>query len=156
MKIILTAKIKTLGDVGDIRVVADGYGRNYLIPQKLAIVYSDYNYRFFEERRRLLAESDTQDRARAEEVRTKIEERNDLTMALNAGENNRLYGSVTPRNIADFLNGLLGGKYLERNNLSLQRPIKTLGKFTIAFHLHPDVHFERELSIVRGDAGVGE
>jgi large subunit ribosomal protein L9 len=155
MKVILTSKIKTLGEVGDIKEVASGYGRNYLIPKNLAIVYSEYNYRSFGERRKLLEENSALSKSRAEEIRTKIDEK-ELTMTANAGENDKLYGSVNSKNIADFINSLIDESYLTKNNIFLQRPIKTLGKFTVTLSLHPDVSFEKELSIVRGESKTME
>jgi large subunit ribosomal protein L9 len=155
MKIILTSKIKTLGDIGDVKTVASGYGRNYLIPRNLAIVYSEYNYRSFEERRRLIEESNTSGKAGAERIKAKIEEL-ELTMVVSAGENNKLYGSVNSRNIVNFINNLVDEKCLERNNIFLQRPIKTLGKFTVTFNLHPEVSFEKELEITRSGAEAAD
>jgi large subunit ribosomal protein L9 len=81
-------------------------------------------------------------------VRGKIE-KEELVLVASAGENDRLYGSVNATTLANFVNGLIGEKYLSRGNLSLSKPIRTLGKFTVEFNLHPDVSFQRELSVVR-------
>ncbi|MDR2077696.1 MAG: 50S ribosomal protein L9 [Rickettsiales bacterium] len=155
MKVILTSKIKTLGNIGDVKVVADGYGRNYLIPKKMAIAYSEYNYKFFEEKRKLIEDNNAIGKSRAEEIKAKIDEIN-LIMIANAGENNKLYGSVSSRNIANFVNDLMGAEYLTKNNIFLQKPIKTLGKFTVGFNLHPDIYFEKEIILTRGETEAVE
>ncbi|MDR1495211.1 MAG: 50S ribosomal protein L9 [Rickettsiales bacterium] len=149
MKVILTSRIKTLGNVGDIKTVADGYGRNYLVPRKLAIVYSESNYRLFEDKRKLVEVENLINFRKAEELREKIE-KEDLVMVANAGENDRLYGSVNATTIANFVNDLVcGERYLSKGNLSTKKPIRTLGKFMVEFNLHPDISFQKELTIVR-------
>ncbi|MDR3078491.1 MAG: 50S ribosomal protein L9 [Rickettsiales bacterium] len=155
MKVILTSRIKTLGNIGDVKTVADGYGRNYLIPKKLAIVYSEFNYRFFEDRRKFVEVENLINFRKAEEVRERIE-KEDLVIVANAGENDKLYGSVNGTTIANLINDLIGEKYLSRSSVSTKKPIRMLGKFMVDFNLHPEVSFQRELTIVRVKEKAGE
>jgi large subunit ribosomal protein L9 len=148
MKVILTSKVKTLGNVGDIKVVADGYGRNYLLSKKLAIIYSESNYKFFEERKKFIEVENIINLRKAEEIREIIEKK-EFLMVASAGENDRLYGSINATTIANFVNQLIGEKCLRKSNLSIQKPIKTLGEFDIEFNLHPEVSFARKLTVVR-------
>ncbi|MDR2777676.1 MAG: 50S ribosomal protein L9 [Rickettsiales bacterium] len=155
MKVILTSRIKTLGNVGDVKTVADGYGRNYLIPKKLAIIYSEPNYRFFEDKRKLVEVENLINLKKAEEIRGRIE-KEELLIVASAGENDKLYGSINATTIANFVNQLIGEKYLSKGNLSTQKPIRTLGKFNIEFNFHPDVSFVKELTVVRVKEKEGE
>jgi large subunit ribosomal protein L9 len=150
MKVILTSRIKTLGNTGDVRVVADGYGRNYLIPRKLAIIYSESNYRIFEEKRKLVEVENLINKKKAEEVKEKIEAQ-DLIIIASAGENDKLYGSINTVKIANFINQLIGEKFLTKSSVYTQKPIRTLGKFTIEFNLHPEISFAKDLIVSRTD-----
>jgi len=148
MKVILTSRIKTLGNIGDIKVVADGYGRNYLLPKKLALIYSERNYKVFEEQKKAIEEEDAKKKEIALATREKIEKK-ELVLIENAGDNDRLYGSISSTKIANFVNNLLKSKLVDRNNVYIKEPIKTLGKFTIIFDLHPEVSVEKDIIVAR-------
>ncbi|MGE4551642.1 MAG: 50S ribosomal protein L9 [Desulfovibrionaceae bacterium] len=146
MKLILRADVENLGSLGDIVTVKPGYGRNYLIPQGLAMTVTDANLKRFEnERKKLEAKADSL-RAAASELAAKIAAC-PITIEVRVGEGEKLYGSVTSANIAASLaeNGL----EIDRKKIMLDEPIRALGDFEIAVRLHPDVDAEIKLSVVR-------
>lgn len=149
MKVILISKIKTLGNIGDIKVVADGYGRNYLLPKKLAIIYTERNYKSFEEQKKAIEAANQENKNKAEELMNKIKEK-DLVLIESAGDNDRLYGSISAAKLSNFVNTLLKQKKaITKNDIVIKDPIRTLGKFTITFDLHPEVSFEKDIIIAR-------
>ena len=148
MKVILTSRIKTLGNVGDIKIVADGYGKNYLLPNKYAIIYSEKNYKAFEEKKKQIEEEDRKNRELAESIKSKIENK-EILLIESAGDNDRLYGSISSLKIANFVNDLLKEKVLKKTNIIIKEPIKTLGKFSIVFDLHPEISLEKDIIVAR-------
>ena len=149
MKVILTSKIKNLGEIGDIKVVADGYGKNYLLPKKMAIIYSDANYKVFEEKKKLIEIENIAQKQKAEEIKAKLENK-DIVLIEGAGDNNRLYGSVSSAKLANFVNSIIKEpKAVGRGDIFIKEPIKTLGKFSIVFNLHSDVSLEKDVIVAR-------
>ena len=148
MKVILTSRIKTLGNIGDVKVVADGYGKNYLLPKKLAIIYNEKNYKSFEEHKKAIEEEDLKRKELASTVKNKLENK-ELILLENAGDNDRLYGSITSTKIANFVNALLKEKVVDKNNVYIKEPIKTLGKFVITFDLHSEVSLDKDIIVAR-------
>lgn len=148
MKVILTSRIKTLGNIGDIKVVADGYGKNYLLPNKLAIIYSEKNYKVFEEKKKQIEEEDRKNKELAESLKAKIESK-EIVLIESAGDNDRLYGSVTSLKIANFVNNLIKEKSLKKTNVIIKEPIKTLGKFSVVFDLHPEISLTKDVIVAR-------
>lgn len=136
MKIILRADVENLGHLGDVVAVKPGYGRNYLIPQGLAMLASPANLRVFElERKKLQARMDAL-RADANEHASKLEGLV-LTIAMRVGENDKLYGSVTTAIIGDAL--AAQGVEVDRRRILLDAPIRTLGEHVVRVRLHADV-----------------
>lgn len=148
MKVILTSRIKTLGNIGDVKVVADGYGKNYLLPKKLAIIYNEKNYKSFEEHKKIIEEEDLKRKELASNIKNKLENK-ELILLENAGDNDRLYGSITSIKIANFINDLLKEKVIDKNNVYIKEPIKTLGKFVITFDLHSEVSLDKDIIVAR-------
>lgn len=136
MKVILRADVEKLGHLGDIVNVKPGYGRNYLLPQRLASLATPANIRVFElERKKLQARMDAL-RAAASDIASKLEGVV-VTIRMRVGENNKLYGSVTPAMIGDALAGM--GIEVDRHRLLLDGVIRTLGEHHVRARLHPDV-----------------
>jgi large subunit ribosomal protein L9 len=148
MKLILISRVKTLGGIGDVCTVADGYGKNFLLPKKLAVIYSPKNVKSLEEKKKLLEATNLLNRKKAEEIKARLEGQ-ELVMGVNAGENGNLYGSLNALKIANFANQLLEEKYLDKTSVFLQEPIKMLGKFMVEFRLHADVILTKELAVIR-------
>lgn len=152
MKLILRADVDNLGRLGDIVAVKPGYGRNYLIPQGLAMTVSDANLKRFEnERKKLEAKADSL-RAAASELAAKIAAC-PISIEVRVGEGEKLYGSVTTANIATALEEK--GLEIDRKKIILEEPIRALGEFEIPVKLHPDVQAEIKLSVVRHGQPAG-
>ena len=136
MKIILKQTVDELGLEGDIVEVTNGYARNYLIPKKIALEANRQNIKLMEmqkkkiELRRLKAKED------AEKIREKISGM-EVTIAQKAGEEDKLYGSVTSMDIANHLEKQ--GLMVDRRKIELEKPIKTLGEFEVPIRIHPEV-----------------
>lgn len=148
MKVILTSRIKTLGNIGDIKVVADGYARNYLLPKKLAMIFSEKNYKAFADQKRAIEEEDAKRKDLAMTIKDKLDKK-EIILIENAGDNNRLYGSISSTKIANFVNNLLKEKVIERSNIFIKEPIKTLGKFSVIFDLHSEVSVAKDIIVAR-------
>ncbi len=153
MKVILRADVEKLGHLGDIVNVKNGYGRNYLLPQKLASVATPANIRVFElERKKLQARMDAL-RASASEIAAKLEGVV-ITIPMRVGENDKLYGSVTPAMIGDAL--AAAGIEVDRHRLLLDGSIRTLGEHTVRARLHPDIIPSFTVNIVSEEKHIEE
>ncbi len=145
MKVILIENISSLGKAGDIVQVAEGYGRNFLVPKKLALEATPANLRRLEQQREAFLSKATNEKQRATELATKIEEL-PCTLSRPAGENEKLFGSVTTMDLQRFL--LEQGISLDRRKIFLPNPIKTLGSFTVPLKLHPEVTAQLKVNVV--------
>ncbi len=153
MKVILRADVEKLGHLGDIVKVKPGYGRNYLLPQRLASLATPANIRVFEhERKKLQARMDVL-RAQAAEVAAKLEGLV-VTIPMRVGENNKLYGSVTPAMIGAALAEL--GVEVDRHRLLLDGSIRTLGEHEVRARLHADVVPSFTVKIVSEEKHIEE
>jgi len=136
MRVILREDVHGLGDVGDIVEVKPGYGRNYLLPQGLAVLADPKNVRRIEHEQRLIAKRLESMKAEAAELSGQLEGLS-VTIPRKAGEMDKLFGSVTVRDIADAL--AIEGVEVDRKRIRLQEPIKTLGVYKVTVRLHPEV-----------------
>jgi large subunit ribosomal protein L9 len=146
MKLILRADVDTLGRLGDIVAVKPGFGRNYLIPQGLGMLATEANLKQFElERKKLAVKADSL-RGQASELAAKIAAAV-VTIEVRVGEGDKLYGSVTPHNIADAL--AAQGIEIDRRKIELPDAIRSLGDYEVDIRLHPDVRGELKLRVVK-------
>jgi large subunit ribosomal protein L9 len=136
MKVILMQDLESLGYEGDVADVARGYARNYLIPKGLAIEASDANLKALAMRRSKILARRTKDKEEAERVMEKLAEII-VRMKAKAGEEDKLYGSVTSRDIAQKLEEQ--GVVVDRRKIILDEAIRSLGEFQVAVKLHPEV-----------------
>jgi len=138
VEIILLEKVANLGDLGDQVNVKAGYGRNYLIPQQKAVPATKANIEKFEARRAELekaaAEALTEAQARAE----KIASVGKITLARNAGEEGKLFGSVGPADIADALTDA-GVEVEKREVIMPEGPMHAIGEYEVNIRTHTDV-----------------
>lgn len=148
MKIILKNKVKKLGNVGDIVEVKDGYGKNMLIPTGMALFYTEKNYEVFKNKKAEIERQNHENRVIAEELRAKIISK-EIILIENAGDDGKLYGSISSVKVANFINDLLRTNIVKKANVILKTPIKNVGKFTVTLELYPEVSFEKELIIAR-------
>ncbi|MFI3271614.1 MAG: 50S ribosomal protein L9 [Pseudomonadota bacterium] len=145
MKVILRADVEKLGNVGDVVVVKPGFGRNFLLPQGLAMVATPANLKAFElERRKLQARMEAL-RGAAADIASKLAGL-ELTIAMRVGENDKLYGSVTNTIIGDLL--AEQGVEIDRRRILMDSAIRALGEYPIRIRLHADVNAEVLVKVV--------
>ena len=146
MKIILLEDIPTLGRRGEVRDVADGYGRNYLLPQKLALTATAANMKNLDG---IKARQDSQAARGLAEAQSQAQAIEALHLAVSrqASDEDRLFGSVGRNDIAAFLTQ--HGVEVERRRIGLDEPIKTLGEFSVPIRLHPEVTAAFKVTVTR-------
>ena len=148
MQIILLERIGRLGQMGDVVNVKDGYARNFLLPQKKALRATAENLARFEKERTQLEARDLELKKEAEAVAAKLAGQSFLAIR-QAGDTGQLYGSVTSRDIAEVVTA--GGFSIDRRQIVLDRPIKTLGLHPTRVALHPEVIVQISLNVARSE-----
>jgi len=146
MKIILKQDISTLGKAGQVVQVKQGYARNYLIPRGLAAEATPGNQRAYEHEQKLEAVRMVRGKNEAEELAEKISKIS-ITVAVQVGEDDKVFGSVTNQNIADLLRE--NGCEIDRKKIVLDDPIKALGVYEVPIKLHPEVSAAIKLWVVK-------
>ncbi len=150
MKLILRKAVENLGEAGQVVSVKDGYGRNYLLPQGLAYEASEANIARLEAEQAQADERSRRDFLEARRRATQLEGLS-VTFQERAGEDGKLFGSVTKAHIAERLNeGELDFK-LDRKLIQLEEPLKTIGVTMVPIHLHSEVVLEIEVRVERED-----
>ena len=129
MKVILTSDVSTLGKSGEMKVVAEGYARNFLIPQKLAVPAAGGAYRAWQHDIASREDKRRRERDEAEIYATRIASTT-LTMGVKVGDGGKLYGSITSKDIADALGRR--GITIDRHKVDLEEPLKSLGTYKVA------------------------
>jgi large subunit ribosomal protein L9 len=145
IEVILREDIKTLGRAGEMVRVKPGYARNYLLPQGLAYEATEGNRKRIAAETRVRAARNESERTEAERVAGTLSGIS-LTLTGKAGEEGKLFGSITSQDIADALAG--EGYTFDRRRIELEHPIKTTGTHTVSVRLHPEVHAELRVSVV--------
>jgi large subunit ribosomal protein L9 len=140
VKVILQQDDKKLGKRGDVVNVSEGYARNFLLPQKLAIVATEANVNQAE-RQKSSARFHAQARADQARVLASQLSKVQITIAVKAGENGRLFGSVTAKDVADALIQATGLD-IDRRKIELKEPVKTTGEYKATAKLHPEIATE--------------
>lgn len=146
MKVILMEDVAKLGRRGEVREVADGYGRNFLIPKKLALSATAGNLKNLEHIRRQQESKAVRVKEDASGLRARVEA---LTFEVTrqASEEGKLFGSVTAQDVVEFLEA--NGVKVERRRLALEEPIKAVGEFSVGVRLHPEVTAQLKVHVVR-------
>ncbi|MEC9066185.1 50S ribosomal protein L9 [Pelagerythrobacter marinus] len=148
MDIILLERIGNLGNIGDVVTVKDGYARNFLLPQKKALRANDANRKVFEANRERLEKENAERRGEAEKQGEKIDgvEIVLIRASSNAGQ---LYGSV---NVRDIVTGLADkGHEIDKRQVVMGHPIKTIGMHDVTITLHPEVHVTVKANVARSE-----
>ena len=145
MRVILQQDVEHLGQVGEIVRVKDGYARNYLVPRGLAVIADERNVRRLEHQKRQAASKAAKELAKAQAAAT-ILEQNAVTIRRQAGEDGKLFGAVTNRDIADAF--AEDGFELDRRQIELEEPIKSLGLFNIPVKLDRGVRASVKVYVV--------
>lgn len=135
MEVILTQDVKNLGKQGEIVKVAEGYGRNFLIPRGLAVEATKSNLRHWKHRQKLDKDRETRERADAEKIKATLDGL-ELVVQARSGEGGRLFGSVTSTDLVDAIRKKTGIK-LDKRRLELEEPIKSIGNHSIKVRLMP-------------------
>jgi large subunit ribosomal protein L9 len=146
MKIILKKDIAALGNAGEIVTVKNGYARNYLIPQGFAAMATDGNLRAWEVESKAVARRQQRGQREAQELADKLEKLS-ITVSVQVGEEEKLFGSVTSQNIADLL--AENGYEIDKKKILLEDPIKALGVYDVPVKLHQDVTAMVKVWVVR-------
>jgi large subunit ribosomal protein L9 len=146
MDVILLERIDKLGQMGDVVRVKNGHARNFLLPQKKALRATDQNKAYFEGRRAELEAVNLKHKQEAEAVAVKLAGYH-IVLVRQAGEGGQLYGSVTPRDIADGLKE--EGVKMDRGQVELKATIKKLGQHNAAIRLHPEVKVDISVTVAR-------
>ena len=139
MEVILREEIEKLGHRGSIVKVADGYARNYLLPNKLAVAATDANRKIVEQEREAWLRKEAKLQSDAQDL-AKLLQGVTLTFHHRVGENDHLFGSVTAKDIADALEQK--NFHLDRRKVILDEPIRTLGEHKVILRLHREVSTE--------------
>ena len=145
MKIILRQDMDTLGLEGDIVDVANGYARNYLIPKGFALEANNQNIKLFETQKKKIEIKRLKAKEEAEKIREKLSDVM-ITISQKAGEEDKLYGSVTSMDIAAQLEK--EGIVIDRKKISMDKPIKSLGEFEVPIRLYPEVTGSIKVSVI--------
>ena len=150
MEVILKEDIVNLGKIGEIVRVRDGYARNYLLPRGLVLVANKKNMTTFEHQKKLVADQKQKIMKHAQAVGDQLAGVS-LTIAMRAGEEGRLFGSVTNIQIEKALKAK--GLNVERRKIHLSEPIKNLGEYEVPIRLAADVTVPLKLSVVAEESG---
>jgi large subunit ribosomal protein L9 len=146
MKIILMSDVKSLGTIGTVLEVADGYARNYLLPRGLAAEASKGSLALLEQQRRAKARRDAEAVANAEALGKQLEELQ-LTVSAKAGGNGKLFGAVTNANVAEAIHASLGVE-IDRHKIELPDSIKSLGSYPVEIRLGKNVIAKTTVKVV--------
>jgi large subunit ribosomal protein L9 len=146
MQVILLERVEKLGQMGDVVKVKDGFARNFLLPKKKALRATKANAAFFDTQRAQLETRNLERKAEAEKIAKKLEGQH-FTLLRQAGDRGQLYGSVSPRDIAEIVTN--GGFTVDRTQIPLDKAIKTIGLFPIAIVLHPEIRVTVTVNVAR-------
>lgn len=146
MKVVLRKEIEKLGKMGDIVSVKDGYARNYLIPREYAFIAKAGSMKRAEFLRRRQLTISEKLRAAAQELAVRITDLQ-VSVPMKVGEENKLYGSVNAQIIAQQLEVM--GHKIEKSQIILEEPIKTLGTFDVRLKLHPEVYANVKVWVIK-------
>lgn len=144
MKVILTKDVEPLGKSGDLKEVAEGYARNFLLPRRLAVPATGGAYRAWQHDVANREEKREREREEAEIAAQRIGSTT-LTMGVKVGEGGKLYGSITTKDIADALGRR--GITVDRHKIDLDEPLKMLGTYKVAIKVYPGLTPEVTIAV---------
>lgn len=136
MKVILKEDVNNLGMMGTVVEVKDGYGRNFLIPRNLAVEANPKNIRYFEHQKKIIEAKVKKVRKSAEDFAGQLSQMS-LVLEARAGEEEKLFGSVTTKDIAEAI--AEKGVEVDRRKILLDEPIKRLGSYEVPVKVHQDI-----------------
>ena len=145
MKLILTHEVTNLGAPGDIVEVKDGYGRNYLLPRNFAIRWTKGGAKQVESIQAARAAHAVHDLEEAKSIKGNLEAA-PINVPVRAGQGGRLFGAVTVSDVADAI--AVAGAKVDKRRIEIGNPIKSLGAYTVAVRVHPEVSATVKLNVV--------
>lgn len=146
MEVILRLDHDKLGQAGEVVKVKPGYARNYLIPKGIAYTATDKNIKRYENEKKQQSWKIEQEKRKAEELAKELENVS-CTIAVQVGEEEKLFGSVTSQNIADSLTEQ--GFEVDKRKIQLEEPIKSLGIYSVPIKLHTEVEAKVKVWVVK-------
>ena len=146
MKVSLRSDVERLGSAGDVVTVADGYARNFLLPRGFAVTATEGNVKLIEVEKKRIAKDQVRMKEEAEALAKQLEQVS-LTISKQAGEEDKLFGSVTNKEIAEAL--LKENHEIDKRRIILDEPIKALGIYTVPVKLHAEVTASVKLWVVK-------
>ena len=147
MEVILRQAVENLGQPGDLVKVSPGFARNYLLPRGVAFEATPGNHKRIAQERERLETAESGRRSSASDLAKRLEEVS-LTFSARVGEEGKLFGSVTTADIAEQLTAQ--GFDIEKRQIDLTEPIKSLGVFRVPIRLHPEVKPEIKVWVIKG------
>ena len=151
MKVILIDALPKLGKIGDVVVVKNGYAKNFLIPNKKAICFTEENYKSFESKKHEFEQESIARLEGASKIKALTEGKN-IIIIENASDDGRLYGSVNSSLIASKINELIGEKLVEKSAIFLNKPIKEIGIYEAKLALHSELSISVKLVVSRTES----
>ncbi|MCX6999593.1 MAG: 50S ribosomal protein L9 [Candidatus Sumerlaeota bacterium] len=148
MKVILFEDVPRLGTVGNVVNVAPGYFRNYLAPRRLAVEATPENTKVLEHRKKTISKVQTKEKSEAEALAATFSTIS-IKVYLKAGENDRLFGSVTTAELVEKLKE--AGYEVDKKKIHLPEPIKALGEFPVEIKLHPEVTAQLKVIVEKAE-----
>ncbi len=145
MKLILKADVKDVGRMGEMITVKDGYARNFLLPKGLAIEANPKNIKALEHEKRKIQDLARKVKAGAQDLASRISAMT-VTIKAKAGEEDKLFGSVTAMDIAEAVKQ--EGVEIDKKRILLDEPIKRLGSYTVHVKIHPEVTSQLRIEVV--------
>lgn len=146
MKVILQKDLETLGHIGDVVKVSDGYAINFLIPRGFAILADEKNVAHMDHLKRVVASRKKRQQAEAQKEADRING-SAVSIKRQTGEDDKLFGSVTNRDIAEALEA--EGITVDKRTIVLDEPIRTIGVFTVPVRIHPSVEAKLKVYVIR-------
>lgn len=146
MKVILIDDVNNIGKKGEIKEVKNGLARNYLIPKKLAIRANPGNIKIWEQKLQSLKHKDLNILDDAKAIASSLENVS-ISIPMKAGEEDKLFGSVTSQNISDSLKEK--GYDIDKKDIVLEELIKSLGQYTVPIKLHPEVNVNISVEVIK-------
>jgi large subunit ribosomal protein L9 len=153
MKIILISTVANLGRIGDVMEVKSGYAKNFLIPSKKAICFTENSYKVFESKKQEFEQVNQDNLESAKKLQRSLLGK-DIIIIKSASDDGRLYGSVTSSDIAAKVNELSGSKDISRSDIFLKKPIKEIGLYQVTVSPHSEVNCEVRLIVSRSESEI--
>ena len=145
MKVILREDVKNIGNMGQIIDVTNGFGRNYLVPRGLAVEANIRNIKSLEHEKKVIQEKARKIKNQAQDLASKVSSAA-VVIKAKAGEEGKLFGSVTTMDIAEQLKK--EGFDIDKKKISLEEPIKRIGSYSVKIKIHPEIAAEVNVQVV--------